>query len=205
MPSGLPDAYGVEEFASSLVPKWCAFEGVAHLKIETEEFPKLDFERIPQKKSKEQEPLTRQKYWRQQYKLAPYLRKLSKEHLLQHGEKLLEDIGSRVLKGAPRTPKPEMLEIMERFTHFLEEVNFRAIDMRELKADGLKERLEALYDKYQRDSVDVPPKSRTTRKRASKAYKNKIGRGAPCPCQSGRLYRRCCGAQTHTIESATDS
>jgi hypothetical protein len=31
------------------------------------------------------------------------------------------------------------------------------------------------------------------KKRQTKAYKNKIGRGAPCPCQSGKTYSRCCG------------
>lgn len=30
-------------------------------------------------------------------------------------------------------------------------------------------------------------------KKPSKAYKNKIGRGAPCPCQSGKTYSRCHG------------
>jgi SEC-C motif len=32
-------------------------------------------------------------------------------------------------------------------------------------------------------------------KRVSKAYKNKIGRGAPCPCQSGKTFSRCCVKQ----------
>ena len=31
------------------------------------------------------------------------------------------------------------------------------------------------------------------KKRQSKAYKNKIGRGARCPCNSGKTYARCHG------------
>lgn len=32
--------------------------------------------------------------------------------------------------------------------------------------------------------------------RQSKSYKNKIGRGAPCPCKSGKTYSRCCGKKS---------
>lgn len=35
--------------------------------------------------------------------------------------------------------------------------------------------------------------SRGRAKRQLRTYKNKIGRGAPCPCQSGKTYSRCCG------------
>lgn len=33
-------------------------------------------------------------------------------------------------------------------------------------------------------------------KKPSLVHKNKIGRGAPCPCQSGKTFRRCCGKES---------
>jgi hypothetical protein len=196
MPSGLPDPNGIEAFASSLLPNWSSFEGVSLVKMETEAFPKLSFESVQRKKKEKQRPLTVEEYWRAQYRRSPYLRKLSKEDLLHHGGKLLEDIGPRFLKGAPQTPKDYLMDLMARFTHFLEEANFRAIDMRELEMDGFTERLQIFQNQPQQDKTHRVSDSRAKQKRVSRAYKNKVGRGAPCPCQSGKTYSRCHGGKS---------
>jgi hypothetical protein len=39
-------------------------------------------------------------------------------------------------------------------------------------------------------------------KQSSKAHKNKIGRGAPCPCKSGKTYSRCHGKGSATNRSS---
>lgn len=46
--------------------------------------------------------------------------------------------------------------MMIRWSHFLDEAQHRALDLRKLmeKADGLGERLEALYQKYQEQNKD---------------------------------------------------
>lgn len=206
MPSGLPDPNGIEAFASSLLPKWCAFEGVPLVRIETEMFPKLSFERISRKKEEKPKPLTPDEYWRGEYRHSPYLRDLTKKDLLHYGGKLLEDIGPRFLKDAPQTPKDYLSDLMARFTHFLEEANFRAIDMRELELEGFKERLESFHTHHQQGgSTHRPPESKAKQKRVSRANKNKVGRGAPCPCQSGKLHRRCCGRKPQAASSTTGS
>jgi hypothetical protein len=48
----------------------------------------------------------------------------------------------------------------------------------------------------------VPLKALAKLKRANRAsniHKNKIGRGAPCPCQSGKTYSKCCGRQSGKV------
>jgi hypothetical protein len=193
IPSSLPDADKVVEFVQSILPKWAAFDGQPLIKIEPEELPKLKYKKFSDTKEKKG-PLTVQDLWSWEYKQDPYLRSLNKEDLLQRGRQLLEDIGARMLKGAPKTPKEQMMHLMSRFTHFMDEVNFRGIDMRDLKLGGMNEKLDALYKQYQKQSASQGKNSRTSKpKKQSKAYKNKIGRGAPCPCQSGKTYRRCCG------------
>jgi hypothetical protein len=66
----------------------------------------------------------------------------------------LEELSSRMIKGAPKTPKEEMLPLMMRWSHFLDEVKYRGLDMREfiMKMDGLGERLEELYQRYQQQN-----------------------------------------------------
>jgi hypothetical protein len=151
MGSGLPDPNDVEGFASSLLPQWAGFDGQPLLKVKTEDFPRLIFDRFLPKTGASRKPLRRQDLWRLQYRKTPYLRSLAKDELLEYGQELFEDIGPRFLKGAPRTPEDYMMGLMERFAHFLEETNSRAIDMREMtsKMVGFKERMEELYYKYQ--------------------------------------------------------
>jgi SEC-C motif len=200
VPSMLPKSNDVEGFVSKILPQWAQFDGQPLFDIKGEDVSKLTFEPLPQPR-KRKTSVTRQELWRMQYQGKPYLRGLQKEDLLHYGRRLFEDIGPRFLRGAPRTPARYIGELMERFTHLLEEINFRAIDMRELisRTSGLKEKLEGLSEQYKNPQSKEPLGSLARRQRVLKAYKNKIGRGAPCPCNSGKTHSRCHGRKPKVI------
>lgn len=188
MPSGLPDPSDIEGFVQTLGKKWSAYEGKPYLKIDGDTFKKLEFKRFSDD-AKKSKPMPRYEVWRLQHKENPYLRSLSKEELLEHGQRVLSQSGRMIsVKAKRRPPKELMGEVGAKFTHFLEEMNFRAIDMREFgpKVQALNERFHIVTKE---------------KKKQSKEYKNKIGRGAPCPCQSGKTYRKCCGPKADGTHS----
>jgi hypothetical protein len=151
IPSALPDPNGVEAFANSLLPQWSTFDRQPLLKVKTEDFPKLKFERFEKpQKSDAPKSIKRYEYWRLQYGRRRYLQSLDDEQLVKYGQELFEDLAPRFFKGAPETPQNVMAGLMERFTHLLEETGLRGLDLRRLYSEegDQKERLESLYNDY---------------------------------------------------------
>jgi hypothetical protein len=185
MPSGLPDPNNIEGFAQTLGKRWSEYDGVPYLKTDADTFKKFQFSRFSDDVRKSQ-PMPRHQVWRLQYRENPYLGSLSKEELLEHGQKVLSQTGRMFSVKAKRKPTTAVMdELGAKFTHFLEEMNYRAIDMREFgsKVEALNERFHIVINKKNKQTKD---------------YKNKVGRGAPCPCQSGKTYSRCCGRKSNT-------
>jgi hypothetical protein len=152
LPNTVPEAERVDEFVSVLNKKWSAFEGRPLIDLDPETASRLDFHRLSDDaKRAAAGPLTRQDYLSAMYERNPYLRQLSEEQVLDFGSRALEDMAMRLIKGAPPAPKEEMEEIMIRWSNFLDEAKYRAIDMRKLAArsEGFNERMEELYQKYQ--------------------------------------------------------
>ncbi len=154
MPNTVPGAGKVEEFVRALNSKWAAFEGKPLFNIDAETLPNLEFRKFSDDAREPPRPLTRQDSWSIEYHLSPYLRPLSEEKFLECGERVFEELSSRMIKGAPKTPKEEMLPLMMRWSHFLDEVKYRGLDMGKfmMKMDGLGERLEELYQRYQQQN-----------------------------------------------------
>jgi hypothetical protein len=181
LPSGLPDPNGIEAFLRSLGPKWAAFDGAPFIRGDADTFGKFRFNKFSDD-LKRRQPMPRHEVWRLRYRENPYLRPLSKDELFEFGLRALSKSGKIMSVRAKRKPTPQMMdEAGSEFTHFIEEMNFRAIDMREF-SDANLPRLD--------NSFRVRTKEKKT---PSKSHKNKIGRGAPCPCQSGKKYNKCCG------------
>ncbi|ASW44381.1 SEC-C metal-binding domain-containing protein [Clostridium isatidis] len=78
----------------------------------------------------------------------------------------------------------------------IEEITFK-VDLEKLYYNMLDAKAEYLYTLPQWDGIFSPEK----RKEIQKQYKasvvvrneNKIGRNDPCPCGSGKKYKKCCG------------
>jgi hypothetical protein len=151
VPNTVPGEGLVEAFVRVLIEKWSAFEGLPLINIEPEIVPRLDFQRFSDDTKQPAGPLTRQDYLSAMYQRHPYLRPLSEEQLLDFGNRALEDMALRLIKGAPKSPKEEIEQIMIRWSDFLDEAKHRGLDMKKLtaKSDDLDERLEGLYQKYQ--------------------------------------------------------
>jgi hypothetical protein len=180
MPSGLPDPNNIDGFVEILSKKWSAYDGKPYLTTDADIFKKSEFRKFSddEKKSK---PMPRSEVWQLEYKESPALRSLSKEELLDHGQKVMSRMGRMLSVKAKRKPSKELMDkVGTQFTYFLEEMKFRAIDMREFnpKAQALNERFHIVNKE---------------KKKQSKEHKNKIGRGAPCPCGKGKTYSKCCG------------
>jgi hypothetical protein len=115
-----------------LQSKWDAFNGVPCITADIRKISDLDFIRLSEL-DKEHEPLKpRQEIWQKQYRNTPYLRSLSDDAVLNHGAKLLRFMTPGFLKAGPKLPFDQMAQFMEGFTHFLEEVRFRGLDLKKM-------------------------------------------------------------------------
>jgi hypothetical protein len=77
------------------------------------------------------EKVTRQELWRMTYRKSPYLRPLTVEALLLHGNQVFADLAPHFLKHGVRSG--DLMTLMERFAHFMEECEARNLDMRQFK------------------------------------------------------------------------
>jgi hypothetical protein len=112
--------------------KWAAFNGIPYITADIRKISDSDFIRLSEL-DKEHEPLKpRHEIWRKQYRNSPYLRSLSDDAVLNHGARLLRFIAPGFLKGGPKLPFDQMAQFMEGFTHFLEEVRFRGLDLKKM-------------------------------------------------------------------------
>ncbi len=154
IPNAVPQAARVEAFIGELNRKWAAFERMPFIPVPVEDVTKLTFRASNVDAEEATQPLTRQRYWSLLYKRNPYLRSLSEDELLEFGARALEEVAARMIKGAPQTPFEQMESKFIRWSNFLDEMNHRGTDMRTLvkKNEGLADRMEALYQRYQSES-----------------------------------------------------
>jgi len=138
-------------FVGVLNANWAAFEKQPLIHFETEDFPKLKFNTFSDDTKRAKGPRTRQEFWSAWYESNPYLRHLSKEDFMAVGRRAVEEVGAQMIKGAPKIPRDELEKRWIRWSHFLDEANYRAFDLKEFreKAEAVGERLEELYEKYQ--------------------------------------------------------
>lgn len=115
-----------------LQSKWAAFNGIPYTTADIRKISDSDFIRLSEL-DKEHEPLKpRHEIWRKQYRNSPYLRSLSDDAVLNHGARLLKFMAPGFLKDGPKLPFDQMAQFMEGFTHFLEEVRFRGLDLKKM-------------------------------------------------------------------------
>lgn len=123
----------LERFVDSLQQRWAAFNGMPFFRAEV---PSGRVGDIPVEPFKPGAPkddrVRRQDLWRMQYAANPSLRRLTDDDLLAYGGRLTCEVGKGFLVGSD-VPKEETRAGLEKWTHFLEEVNFRGLDMRAMK------------------------------------------------------------------------
>jgi hypothetical protein len=179
MTNVVPDHADVTGYISSLQPKWAEYHGVPLVTIEGSVLDEVKFESIKKDRAKPDGRIRRHEMWRRQYRMRPYLRSLSKEELVEYFGRLMMALKPGFLKGGTEEQKARMRELMEPWTHLLEEINQRGMDMREFSP--------VMKDPDSEAMAGVGSSSRS-------ASGGKVGRNDPCPCKSGKKYKKCCGS-----------
>lgn len=131
------DAYAeAGEYLDRLQPKWAQFEGVPLVSLgRRTNFDGLNFKkRTAESAETEKRQLVRHEVWRQAYRARPYLRHLSEEDFLQHAVHILSAMTPHFLVGGKKLPMAKVAELMERWTHILEEAEYRRLDMKKLQS-----------------------------------------------------------------------
>jgi hypothetical protein len=92
-----------------------------------------DFIRLSELEKAHQQVKPRYELWRQQYRENPYLRSLSDDAVLIHGSRLFHFMLPNFLKNGVDIPFDIMAQFMEGWTHFLEETNFRGLNLKKMQ------------------------------------------------------------------------
>lgn len=122
-----------QAFALDVLQRWASFNGApfvddlnpdpnAHVFRPTDEVHDSGSQGIP-----------RHEFWRRQYRTLPYLRELSDTEVLECGRLILDQVTPYLVQGGLGYVPDVVTPLMERFTHFLEEANFRALDLRDIR------------------------------------------------------------------------
>ena len=121
-----------ERFHRALVRQWAHANGGISVAGHAPDPSKIKF--APKKETTATPPkqLPRHEWWRRQYHAQPYLRPLSDADLLAKGADILCRLMPHFLKGGPGYVPEVVNPSMEEFTHFIEEMNYRGIDMRRI-------------------------------------------------------------------------
>ena len=120
------------KYINLLNADWAAYNGLPFFQLGGDQLEKIEFESIEEEKKLSAKEMTRHEIWRMQYTQQPYLSGLNEEELARYAEQLISALAPGLLKGATEEQKQRMMELLEPWTHFLEEVNLRGLDMREL-------------------------------------------------------------------------
>lgn len=91
-----------------------------------------DFIRRSELGKEHQQVKPRYEIWRQEYRQNPYLRSLSDDAVLIHGSRLFHFMTPNFLKDGIDLPFDKMAQFMKGWTHFLEEANFRGLDLKKM-------------------------------------------------------------------------
>lgn len=129
------DHVAAGEYLDGLQSKWAEFEGVPFSSLgKQKNFDGLTFEKrsVEPPSSANGEHLVRHEVWRRAYRQDPYLRSLSEEDFLEHAARIIGRMAPHFLKGGRKLAESAVAQLMEGWTHVLEEAEYRRLDMRKL-------------------------------------------------------------------------
>ena len=116
-----------------LTKKWAEFDNMPlYVTPDIKRISDSDFIRPSELEKELQQVKPRYEIWREQYRQNPYLRSLSDQAVLMHGSRLLHFMTPNFLKDGIDIPFDKMAQYMEGWTHFLEETNFRGLDLKKV-------------------------------------------------------------------------
>jgi hypothetical protein len=130
-----PNAVDHQDFSiilNELQVAWASFNNIPLVTGNVKNIRDLDFVTLSKLEEEHQQFLPRHEVWRKGYRTAPYLRSLSDEAVLEHGARLINLMAPNFMKGGTKIPFEQMAQHMEGWTHFLEESEFRGLDLKKM-------------------------------------------------------------------------
>jgi hypothetical protein len=115
-----------------LQSKWAEFNGVSYVTANIGKIVNSDFISPSEIEKEHQQFMPKHELWRKQYSDSRYLKSLSDGAVLTHGARLLSFMTPNYLKDGYRIPFDQMAQLMEGWTHFLEEVQIRGLDLKNM-------------------------------------------------------------------------
>ncbi len=112
---------------------WARWNGVPLVVTSNNAIESLAFEARSESGEGDNVRIPRHELWRRDYRDAPYLRNLSDEDVLRHGARLIEAASVLFRKDSKHGEFEKRIDLIKGWTHFLEEVNHRGLDLKRLR------------------------------------------------------------------------
>lgn len=120
-----------ESFMDLIQSKWASYNCLPLITMKVDSLKNFQFQRVNDKIQTEESKIKRSDLWRLEYRQNPYLRLYNKKELLNIGREIFKRLEPIFLKGSLQISQNQRAKLWEKWTHFLEEMNIRGIDMRE--------------------------------------------------------------------------
>jgi len=115
-----------------LQSNWSIFTGIPRIKGQERRISDSDFETIAHAKGQERSAMKLHDSWREQYHASRYLANMNDGDVLRYGSKLMSSMLPHFLKGGRKIPPSELEPLLIKWTHFLEEMNIRGLDLKKM-------------------------------------------------------------------------
>lgn len=115
-----------------LQSKWAEFNGVSYVAADIGKIVDSNLISLSEIEKEHQQFMPKQELWRKQYNNNRYMNSLSDSAVLIHGARLLFFMSPNFLKNGYRIPFDQMTQLMEAWTHFLEEAQIRGLDLKNM-------------------------------------------------------------------------
>lgn len=125
------------QYLNGMYAKWAKYEGVRFYSLgQVESFDGLVFKSRPKAASSppSEGMISRQEMWRRAYRQQPYLRSLSEHDFIEHTVRILKTMTPHFIVGGRRLTQSAVAELMQGWTHALEEAQHRRLDMKKVES-----------------------------------------------------------------------
>lgn len=125
------------QYLEALQPAWAAFQGKPFHSIgEVQSFDGITFQQhaAADDTTANNGLIPPDDLWRREYRQNPYLRSLTEIDFLAHTASILRTMTPHFVKDGEKLPERRVRELMVRWTHALEEAEYRRLDMRKLRS-----------------------------------------------------------------------
>ncbi|MCW5962331.1 MAG: hypothetical protein KIS76_19375 [Pyrinomonadaceae bacterium] len=131
IPMNIFSVFKYEKFVKYLAEKWTEYNNIPHYDLGELRTPDdLKTISVSQFEREQKKLVPRHEAWRRYYKRNPYFHSFNEDKLKWMFKIIMEGCANGILKGATQKQKNDAHFWMETFTHFLEELRNRGLDMK---------------------------------------------------------------------------